>query len=770
MKAILLLKDGNNYFMLETMKKTIIFALSLITLINIGCVEDNFEAGNTAISGEVIQFNVGGPNTRTEYNTSDPWQIDWMKDGTDKVRIYCAEAWIGGENGKHGNQFADYNVSTDMNGDGNTTTEDGESISDATINGTTISEYISYRNGKLIANSNGLEWGDKEKHTFYAVYPADDSKLAGYSFENGIITFNYNSNQTVTLTGASENINGITVYNTTPDMSNAYMVAKAEYNKSEITDQSKITLSFDPIMSTLEVTVRGTNNSAIPVTITGISIVNKFENNRTVIHNGQFQYDLDYDISDIPNDSYPFANGGVISNEDGITTLTTYVNIKDASGNIGKQIQSTEAVKVTAFVPPIVLHSDYTAVQVHYAANFVSGSGGNGVLKAKLVSGDAETKLLIPAGSKRRVTLAQIPTPLTNNWITPLDDNIYVSQLSIPGSHDAATGDGTSFSLGKTQDLDLEDQWTLGIRCFDIRPRYGSEDNTKLYYGNNLWINHGGVSTAWSMDGVVNLLKTKLEANPGEFAIVIMRHETEGDNTSSSWPDEMAKALASYKNLTNNTTQESLTIDFKPDLTIEECRGKILFMMRSWTPYTGGPTVGGYHSWSHDAAAVQTTIWGPSGPEGTLYVQDYYNLDLGFTIFPDYYATTGDAIYNKQNAICDMLDLAAKSHKEDAFTNTWFYNHSSGYIYYTIFEAGVSTTDGYRGNAANNHPLIYNYLLGNTVTINGKQRRKEIGSAGIVLMDYVGVSTSGGNNVYGHLCPQVIIDNNYKYHLKRKGE
>lgn len=726
------------------MKRNILYLATIAILTSslglIGCNDDDITNEVTAKEGDCIKFSVGGKDSRTVYNESDPWQIDWLQNGTDKIRIYSAEARIGAGTS---NVYADYSVTPYE------TTVKGEEV-----NGVVISEYVSYKNGWLNPNEAGLEWGTKDTHNFYAVYPADDSKLAGYKYDDGVITFNYNSNQTCTLTGSSIKENDMTVYTTTPDMSNAYMVAKATAQKSNTYNNTNpIELQFDPIMTTLDITVRGTNNSAIPVTITGISVINKFENGKEVLSNGQFKYDIDT---------------GIQTDANGVSTLTTYVNLKDASGNVGKQLQSTDAIKITIFLPPVALTSATTSVQVHYAANFVSGSGGNGVMKALLKNG--ENEVTISAGSKRRIALAQIPTPLTNNWITPLDDDIYVSQLSIPGSHDAATGDGTTFSLGQTQDLDLEDQWTLGIRCFDLRPRFGNEDDSKLFYGNNLWINHGAVSTTWSMDAAVNLFKTKLEQNPGEFAIIIMRHETEGDNTSSSWPDEMAKALASYKSLINSTTGEGLTVDFKPDLTIEECRGKILFMMRSWTPYTGGPTVGGYHSWSHDAAAVECSIWGPSSPTGTLYVQDYYNLDLGFTIIPNYTASSGDAIYNKQNAICDMLDIAAKSHTEDSYKNTWYYNHASGYIYYTIGDAGVSTTQGYRGNAKNNHPLIYNYLLGNEVTINGKTRKKDVGSSGIILMDFVGVSSSGGVAVNGHLCPQVIIDNNYKYHLKRKAE
>lgn len=753
------------------MKKNTLYAIATLltlSLFFVACNDDDLVNGPAPKEGDCIKFSVGGKNSRTVYNESDPWQIDWLTNGTDKIRIYSAEARKGDGTS---NVCADYSV-----------TPYATEVSGQTINGQTINKYVSYKNGWLEPNLSGLEWGAANKHNFYAVYPADDSKLAGYDYENGIITFNYNSNQKCTLTGSSNTENGITVYTTNPDMSNAYMVAKASASKSNTyNEENPIELQFEPIMTTLDITVRGTDNSAVPVTITGISVINEFAEGTAVLSNGKFNYDIDVKTSN--------NQSGIQTTEDGVSTLTTYVNVTDASGNVGKQLQSTQALKVTVFLPPIALTSATTAIQVHYAANFVSGSGGNGVMKTMLKSNSGD--VTVSAESKRRVTLAQIPTPLTNNWMTPLDDDIYVSQLSIPGSHDAATGDGTTFSLGKTQDLDLEDQWTLGIRCFDLRPRYGNNNESELLYGNNLWINHGQISTTWSMDAAVKLFKTKLEENPGEFAIIIMRHETEGDDTSSSWPDEMAKALASYKSLINSTTGEGLTVDFKPDLTIEECRGKILFMMRSWTQYTDGPTVGGYHGWNHNKEFDQVNslaeIKGPQSSPGKLMVQDFYNISLGGILeyladeastwlggngLGAYSAVRGD-VFVKQKHICDLLDYQSANYTKDDFTNMWVINHLSGYTMYAAFDnpdLALSTTEGYRYNARNNNIIFYNYLLGNSVDIDGKSRKKQVGPAGIVLMDFVGVASSGNIQVNGHLSPQVIIDNNYKYHLKRKGE
>ena len=45
-----------------------------------------------------------------------------------------------------------------------------------------------------------------------------------------------------------------------------------------------------------------------------------------------------------------------------------------------------------------------------------------------------------------------------------------------------------------------------------------------------------------------------------------------------------------------------------------------------------------------------------------------------------------------------------------------------------------------------------------------------VGSTGIILSDFVGARRSGNFTVYGDLLPQAIINNNYKYRMKRKGE
>lgn len=134
-----------------------------------------------------------------------------------------------------------------------------------------------------------------------------------------------------------------------------------------------------------------------------------------------------------------------------------------------------------------------------------------------------------------------------NNWITQLPDNAYASQLSIPGTHDAATGDGTVFSLGKTQSLSLQEQWDMGIRAFDLRPGYKKVRKGLFKYENELHIYHGIVETKTSFRKAVQVLSDNLAANPGEFAIIIMRFENDSPlyNKRDVWNSLMSSFLTS---------------------------------------------------------------------------------------------------------------------------------------------------------------------------------------------------------------------------------
>lgn len=127
----------------------------------------------------------------------------------------------------------------------------------------------------------------------------------------------------------------------------------------------------------------------------------------------------------------------------------------------------------------------------------------------------------IPASSKKKIKLPAISGASDgNNWITNLNDKIYVQQLSIPGTHDSGTKD-VALDLGRTQNLSIEDQFKMGIRAFDLRPAY------RVWPYSEFYIYHGVTRTSYKFEDVLSYFKKQLQANPGEFVLIQMRHESE---------------------------------------------------------------------------------------------------------------------------------------------------------------------------------------------------------------------------------------------------
>ena len=654
----------------------------------ISCKNEKLE--NSKATQKGIKFGISSLRTKTIYDKNDALQINWVSG--DKIKIFCAEA----ESAKS----ASYVVTP-------TSTAKNGTISNA-------SEDV-------------LQWGgDDLIHNFYAIYPGDVSGVT--VDENGIASFTINHNQKCTVS-TSDGYNNDVIAK--PDMKNALMVA----NTSTAPTDGVVSLSFKPIMTTLEIVVKGpsTNINSSNARVTGISIAATMTTN-SGSDAASFQYD-------IKNSSITGSSG---SGEATTRTETTFVSLVDANGNASYvDLANGHTLTLTVFLPPM---SKEQAAALKRQLKVRVHITGNAELSASIKTNtdtDPWTTQIEPS-SKKRITLPVIPSVSQdgNNWITPLDGNIYVSQMSLPGTHDAATGDGTSYSIGKTQELTLDQQFEIGIRVFDLRPAVKNND---------LKLCHGIVETTFAWDQVMERFKYYLSEHPGEFIIALIRHEDEADNKNSSWGSIMQDKLERLQGDINPSTNLSYTAEFKPDLTIDELRGKILFLCRDWTKYNNeGPVVGGYTGWGHSKDGAEVKIYSRS-VEGILNIQDCYAPSEDGT--STWYNTSAFPGI-KWNSIKLLLDKSMSFHTNESMTNRWSINHTSGYT------GWVSTTNGYRENAGNNNIKLYNYI--NSTTWNG--------STGIVLMDFVGAHTSGSYTVYGDLCPQAIIDNNYKYRMKRKGE
>jgi len=288
-----------------------------------------------------------------------------------------------------------------------------------------------------------------------------------------------------------------------------------------------------------------------------------------------------------------------------------------------------------------------------------------------------------------------------SNWMQHLDDAPTVASLSIPGAHDAATGEGVHMvaGFGKSQELSLAALWDCGVRAFDLRPAVNGEE---------LHIYHGPIRTKISFGKALEILCNKLAEHPTEFAIVLLREENDSENSTERalWPSAVGKAIESIG--------DKAAI-FSPAMRVRDARGKIIFLSRN--VYTGNNRGATIKGWSHSPQgttdAVITSL--ANGATARLQMQDYYA------------PTDKEKQKAKEEAVLQCLQRAAS-----APANVWTINFLSGYCNRWLGFTPFATTSGYKRNAERIHPIVINSLT------------TKPQPTGIIMLDFAGCDKTGG--------------------------
>ena len=310
------------------------------------------------------------------------------------------------------------------------------------------------------------------------------------------------------------------------------------------------------------------------------------------------------------------------------------------------------------------------------------------------------------------------------NWMAQLDDNAFICQLSIPGAHDACSSSfsGTSaiaaLVSGKDQTKSVQQMLPLGARLFDLRPAVKN---------NKLTICHGILVTSFDFNTVMGQLRDYVIAHPTEFCVVLIRHEVEADDNNSSFGSLLQTSLASFKDY---------LVNFRPNLTVGEARGKILFISRDdyGTPIYGGRTVDLRDNQSDINNMLGGHCYGPETYRCSWWVQDHYEYS---------------DVNNKKNAIQAMLNksyqLAGK------YNYTWVVNETSGY-------KDTGTNSACQTNAKATNPYLQELLASGNYN----------GPAGLVFMDYC--CDGDGSGYYGLSLTKEIINHNFRYTMSKQGD
>lgn len=267
-----------------------------------------------------------------------------------------------------------------------------------------------------------------------------------------------------------------------------------------------------------------------------------------------------------------------------------------------------------------------------------------------------------------------------NSWMSGLQDNISISKISIPGTHDSgARVDAPVISgTAKTQDLSIAEQLNAGVRFLDIRCRH---------IDNAFTIHHGAIYQNLNFDDVLNACYAFLNSHPSETIIMSVKEEYDASNTTRSFE----QTFDSY--VQKNPSKWDLGANIP---TLAAVRGKIKLLRR----FSSGTTKG-----INASPWADNTTFDINNSGVQLKVQDYYKV------------TNND---DKWNGISSLLNEA----KNDT-NGKLFVNFTSGY------KPGIFGIPSIPTVSNNINPRLKTFFQSNTH-----------GSFGIMPIDFVNAELS----------------------------
>ena len=691
-----------------------IFSVFAVSLLMLGSCTEQEITGVPVQTGDEISFGIAAPDkvdTRTIYetptqDTDGNWYfpVYWEKD--DEIAVYCPQA------SQPASQLVDYKITPDT---------DNPATSAAVTK---------------IGDGAGLQWGSSDEHRFYGFYPA--SAVEGTETDGRIIG-KIPVEQKVVRWESKKADDGTITYNGVPDTDLAYMFAYTSVKKSELVNNPDIPLKFRPLVTILEIIVNGPAENSSPIQVSNINVTGVSGN---VALAGNFECL----ISDQSGTCTPLEDGTVTNR----ISISCYDNDKKEFITLGHG----DKINVKAFIIP----------------NEVSIGTRQISITVSTVNGGAKTKTLqtdeIVAHKVNRVSLPALTSGGTNYWLSNLDPNIYLSELSLPGSKMSfsTTGnDGTE----KFQTQSLETQFMDGVRAFVVQ----TETNTTYDRSGSYWpgytYNVTGATvnekyTGATLETILGQLQTLLDEaksnnKMNEFAFVQITYDAAsytGDNPGGGayryWIEGIEYELNKLK---NNNTYNIYTDQITPDTKLGDVGGHIVLKVN----YNDGQTGMGQYIDANATIPALFSTWTKGMDDVALYWGSPNSNQTGRPEMHWYYSeathigNTNEAadLATKKTQISTVFQESVDKYINGTGHNYWFMNDIGG-----CYSSGSPTI-----------PTLTADL--NNYAVQLLQERTQNASLGIVLLNYADKQAGSGALYQSDWLIQTIIDNNFKFALRK---
>lgn len=714
------------------MKKNIFLIAGIaLTAMLSGCADENLDntVKNPVKSGEEIMFGsrLSGdadvieakPGTRTVYGdrNENGVPVYWEADGSDEIAIFCNQA------SQPASHLVNYKITPDE-------TDHAKAATVAKVN----------------TSEAGLQWGDLDtEHRFYAFYPASAVEGSAEEDQTGKITANIPVTQQVqewriVNEGANGAIDGKKTYFGLPNMDYAYMYAYNAVTPSQVDKSKSIDLQFHNLVTVLDITVQGPSSGTATITNINVDAID----GTTPILTGDFTCNI-RNASTGEGAVATCEPVGDFNEERGRISIPCY----DKKTGQFIQLGPNELLNVKAYIIP----QDKNTVTKRTLRVTVSLLNGAPCRKTLQTADVTPHKI-------NRVILPPLTIGGTNYWMSSLDPNIYVSELSLPGSKMSYLTSANRANI-VYQNATIEEQLMDGVRAFIF--------HTQRMSNGELRISVNGSALSTTLKGALSEIATFLKdaeslGKKQETAFVLVTYSG-GYGSEKDW-------MTALQNTVNECAGDYDTYrifdkEMTPDVTLGDVAGQIILKAN----YNSDAMISGAGT-----APLMYTKWEVPYVEGGLPMT-WGNPNSAANLWWLYQEVTsvkddsrdcghGSAEATKDEKISYIKKIFQESvtaYKNDTSHKTWFMNDLGGYYFY-------QTEEGIFGLRHEDHQDPEGLATDmNSLGVSELQNRTENAGLGLVYMNFADKQADSGAKYKSDWLIQTIIDNNFKFALRKKG-
>ena len=710
------------------MKKNILFGAIIIFFLA-GCSVETLDVvENPVQSGEEIMFGTSlqddAADTKTVYGdrTSTGIPVYWSPEG-DEVAIFCLQS------SQPASHLVNYKVMPDA---------DKPSVSASVT--------------KVDSEEAGLQWGQSDEHRFYAFYPASAVKGTEEEDETGKITANIPVTQMVD-SWTRGTLNGVNTIFGLPNMDYAYMYAFTSQKKSETPQGTPIDLHFKNLVTVLDITLQGPESGSMVVTNINVNAID----GKNVILTGDFTCNIRAAEDNSSEVTAICEAAGELNEVRNRISIPCY----DRQTNEFIALNAGEQLNVKAYIIP----DDDESHIIQPRTLQISVSTLNGAAKTKTL----QTAQIVPH-KVNRVILPKLTLGGTNYWQSDLDQDIYVTELSLPGSKMSMMTEENGADI-VYQNETIEQQLQDGVRAFIFQTqRYDAGNIFNHNYQMRIAVD-GNILPMTLQDAlsqIASFLNTSELAGRHEVAFVLVTYAS-GEGSGKQWMELLQEII---NDCADDPAYRIYNGDLTPNTTLGDVSNKIIIKAN----YNDTDMISGVGS-----APMLYTIWETPYVEGGLPMTwSNPNGSPAFTWLYQEVTTVLDTDRNensgasgqatkeeKRQYIETIFNESMEAYKNNEDHDTWFMNDLGGHYYYQD-NYHYDFPWGYRWDTYNDPEGLATDM--NRLGVELLQNRTETAGLGIIYMNYADKQSDSGALYQSDWLIQTIIDNNFKFSLRKKSD